>query len=151
MPAFRRPTFSSGWRNFAAVRKMPAMRLEHCALQVPDPVSMADWYVKHLGCTVARSGGAPNHARFLQAGSVLIELYQSTNAPTPDYPAMHPSQLHLAFVSDNVPADRDRLLAAGAALFEDIFQNPAGDQLLMLRDPWGVGLQLVQRAVPMLA
>ena len=127
------------------------MRLEHCALQVTEPIAMADWYVKNLGCVIARSGGAPNHARFIQAGPVLIELYQSTAAPTPNYPAMDPSQLHLAFVSDNLRADRDRLVAAGAKIFEDIFNNPAGDELLMLRDPWGVGLQLVKRAVPMLA
>ena len=126
------------------------MRLEHCALQVPDPVTMADWYVKHLGCTVARSGGRPNNARFLQAGPVLIELYQSTNAPTPDYHALHPSQLHLAFVSEHPAADRDRLVAAGTKVFEDVFHNAAGDELVMLRDPWGVGLQLVKRAVPML-
>ena len=129
---------------------MTAMRLEHCALQVADPVAMADWYVKNLGCSIARSGKAPNHARFLQAGPVLIEIYQSTNAPTPDYQAMHPAQLHLAFVSENVPADRDRLLAVGAKIFEDYFTNAAGDELVMLRDPWGVGLQLVKRATPML-
>ena len=126
------------------------MRLEHCALQVPDPVPMADWYVKHLGCTVARSGGAPNHARFIQAGPVLIEIYQSTSAPTPDYHAMHPAQLHLAFVSENLKADRDRLVGAGAKIVDDYFTNPAGDELLMLRDPWGIGLQLVKRATPML-
>jgi len=126
------------------------MRLEHCALQVPDPVAMADWYVKHLGCPVARSGGAPAHARFLQAGPVLIEIYQSSNAPAPDYHSMPPSQLHLAFVSENPKADRDRLVAAGAKIFEDCFTSPAGDDLVMLRDPWGVGLQLVKRAAPML-
>jgi uncharacterized glyoxalase superfamily protein PhnB len=126
------------------------MRLEHCALQVPAPVAMAEWYIKHLGCAVARSGNAPNHARFLQAGPVLIEIYESTSAPTPDYPAMHPAQLHLAFVSENVKADRDRLVAAGAKIAEDFFNNAAGDELVMLRDPWGVGLQLVKRATPML-
>lgn len=127
------------------------MRLEHCALQVPAPGAMAEWYVQQLGCSVARAGGAPNHGRFLQAGPVLIEIYQSTSAPVPDYPAMHPAQLHLAFVSENIQADRDRLVAAGAKVAEDCFTNAAGDELVMLRDPWGVGLQLVKRAVPMLA
>jgi glyoxylase I family protein len=126
------------------------MRLEHCALQVPDSVAMAEWYVKHLGCTIARSGGEPNHARFLQAGPVLIEIYKSTAAQTPDYHAKHPAQLHLAFVSENLKADRDRLVAAGAQVFEDYFTSSAGDEILMLRDPWGIGLQLVKRAKPML-
>jgi catechol 2,3-dioxygenase-like lactoylglutathione lyase family enzyme len=127
------------------------MRLEHLALQVSDPVAMADWYVTHLGCSVARAGGPPNCARFLAAGPVLIEIYRSDNAPTPDYPSMHPSQLHLAFVSENLKADRDRLLAAGARLADDHTTTPSGDELLMLRDPWGVALQFVRRAKPMIS
>ena len=126
------------------------MRLEHCALQVPDALALADWYVKHLGCTVARSGGPPAFVRFLTAGPVLLEVYQGSIVPTPDYPSRHPSQFHLAFVSENLKADRDRLLAAGAIMAEDCFTSPAGDELLMLRDPWGIGLQLVKRAKPML-
>ena len=119
-------------------------------MQVPDAPALADWYVKNLGCTVARSGGAPAFVRFLAAGPVLMEIYQSALAPPPDYPSRHPSQFHLAFVSENLREDRDRLLAAGATLAEDCFTSPAGDELLMLRDPWGIGLQLVKRAKPML-
>jgi catechol 2,3-dioxygenase-like lactoylglutathione lyase family enzyme len=126
------------------------MRLEHLALQVPDPVAMADWYVKHLGCTVARSGGPPSSARFLMAGPVLIEIYHNPAAPIPDYNSIDPLQLHLAFVSENVKADRDRLLAAGAKLVDDYSTNTVGDELLMLRDPWSIGLQLVKRNTPML-
>jgi catechol 2,3-dioxygenase-like lactoylglutathione lyase family enzyme len=126
------------------------VRLEHCALQVPDAPALADWYVQHLGCVVARAGGAPAFVRFLAAGPVLIEIYQGSLAPTPDYPARHPAQFHLAFVSENLKADRNRLLAAGATIADDLSTNPAGDELLMLRDPWGIALQLVKRAVPML-
>jgi len=126
------------------------MRLEHCALQVPDAPALADWYVKHLGCSVARSGGAPAFVRFLAAGPVLIELYQGSLAPTPDYFSRHPAQFHLAFVSEALEADRNRLVKAGATIAEDCFTTPAGDELVMLRDPWGIGLQLVKRAKPML-
>ena len=126
------------------------MRLEHFALQVPDPIAMADWYVKHLGCTIARSGGEPSHGRFLLAGGVLIEIYRNPNASVPDYSSMDPLLVHLAFVSENVAADRDRLVKAGALVVEDIATTAAGDQLLMLRDPWNVALQLVKRAAPML-
>ena len=112
---------------------------------------MADWYVKHLGCQIVRSGGAPNFARFFAAGPVLLEIYQGTATAPLDFPALHPPQLHLAFVSDNIKADRDRLLAAGARIAEDVSTNPVGDELVMLRDPWGIALQLVKRAQPMLA
>lgn len=128
------------------------MRLEHIAVQVADPVKMADWYVRHLGCSVARSGGEPGFVRFLKdgSGSSMIEIYSNTAAPVPDYAAMNPSLLHVAFSSGDLAADRQRLLEAGATIAQDLTTTPAGDQLLMLRDPWGLALQLVKRADPML-
>ena len=128
------------------------MRVEHFALQVPDPVRMAEWYVEHLGCTIARSGGEPAHARFLldESGSVLLEIYRNPQVEVPNYHDMDPLRLHLAFLSDDLKADRDRLVKDGAKIAEDIFKSPAGDQFVMLRDPWGIALQLVRRAQPML-
>ncbi len=129
------------------------MKTEHFALQVPDPVSMADWYVQHLGCAVARAGGAPSHGRFLKdsSGSVMLEVYRNPQVPLPDYAEMNPLLLHLAFISAALTADRDRLLKAGATLAEDLSTSPTGDQFVMLRDPWGIPLQLVKRVVPMLS
>jgi glyoxylase I family protein len=128
------------------------MRLEHVALQVPDPAAMADWYVAHLGCSVARAGGEPAFARFLLdgSGSAMIEVYRNPRAPVPDYARIDPLLVHLAFVSNDLAADRDRLVAAGASVAEDVARTPAGDEILMLRDPWHVPLQLVKRAEPML-
>ena len=81
---------------------------------------------------------------------MLIEIYRNPLASVPDYSSMDPLLVHLAFVSENVAADRDRLVKAGARVVEDVVTTAAGDQLLMLRDPWNVALQLVKRAAPML-
>jgi len=128
------------------------MKIEHFALQVSDPIAMADWYVKHLGCTLARSSGEPAHMRFLKdsSGSVMVELYRNPKVAVPDYAAMDPLLLHIAFLSENPAADRDRLIVAGARVVDDLVTTPLGDQLIMLRDPWHVALQLVWRATPML-
>jgi uncharacterized glyoxalase superfamily protein PhnB len=128
------------------------MKIEHFALQVSDPVAMADWYVKHLGCSVARSTGEPAHARFLKdsSGSVMIEIYRNPKVSVPDYNQIDPLWLHLAFISERPAADRNRLVAAGATVIEDFTTSPTGDQLVMLRDPWGTALQLLKRAQPML-
>jgi len=128
------------------------MKIEHFALQVPDPIAMADWYVKHLGCLIARSSGEPAHMRFLKdsSGSVMVELYRNPKVAVPDYAAMDPLLLHLAFLSENPTADRDRLMSAGARVVDDLVTTPLGDQLIMLRDPWNIALQLVWRAAPML-
>jgi catechol 2,3-dioxygenase-like lactoylglutathione lyase family enzyme len=128
------------------------MKIEHFALQVADPVAMADWYVQHLGCSVARALGEPAHTRFLRDGSgaVMVELYRHPRVAVPDYAAMDPLLVHLAFLSDHPAADRDRLVAAGARVVDDLATTPAGDELVMLRDPWHVALQLVKRGTPML-
>ena len=81
----------------------------------------------------------------------MIEIYRNPRASVPDYRSMDPMLVHVAFYSDNVSADRDRLVAAGASVAEDLVTSPAGDQLVMLRDPWGLALQLASRADPMIA
>ncbi len=130
---------------------MRRVKIEHFALQVSDPVAMADWYVEHLGCSVARSSGPPVNGRFLldSAGSVMLEIYRNPKAAVPDYYAIDPLWIHLALLSANLPADRDRLAKAGAQVVDDLFVTPLGDEVLMLRDPWGVPVQLIKRAQPM--
>jgi len=126
------------------------MRLEHFALQVPEPIAMADWYVKHLGATVARAGGAPEHGRFLIVGGVMFEIYNNPAVPMPDYSKADVLQMHLAFSSENLKADRDRLVKAGARVIVDVYMTPGGDEIMMLRDPWNVPIQFVKRKEPMM-
>jgi len=128
------------------------MKIEHFAYQTQNPVAVAQWYVAQLGCQVKRASGPPGHAHFLadSAGSVMLEIYNNPRIQTPAYRDMDPLLLHLAFVSDNPSGDRDRLVAAGATIADDLGTTPAGDVIVMLRDPWGFAIQLVQRAKPML-
>ncbi|MGB8353751.1 MAG: VOC family protein [Chthoniobacteraceae bacterium] len=128
------------------------IEIEHFALQTPDPDAVAEWYVAHLGFEVKRKGTSSVRAHFLAdaGGRVMIEIYSNPAAPTLDYAAMHPLTLHLAFTVDDTAGTRDRLLEAGATLVDDVATSPSGDVLLMLRDPWGLALQFVKRARPML-
>lgn len=126
------------------------MKLEHVALQVADPVAMAGWYVQHLGMRVVHRGDAPGNARFVadDAGASILELYAGT-LPVPDYGAMDPALLHVAFATEDVVAARSRLIAAGAVAAGEVVVTPAGDAFAMLRDPWGLALQLARRARPL--
>jgi glyoxylase I family protein len=125
--------------------------VEHFALNVPDPVAAAAWYIEHLGLRVLRSLPDVPFTHFLAdgAGRVVVELYRQT-APIPDYPAMNPFVFHIAFVAADVRGTLARLLAAGASAAGDVTVTPAGDEMVFLRDPWGVPLQLVRRATPLL-
>ena len=100
---------------------------------------------------IVRRGEPPVHMHFLADASrrAMIELYTNPAAPTDIYRELHPTQLHLAFTSADPHADTARLVAAGATLVEHL-HNPDGSHLAMLRDPWGLPLQLARRTVPML-
>lgn len=128
------------------------MQIEHIAWQVNDPLALVEWYTKNLGFKVVRRGKGPSLAHFLadSSGHVILEIYNNPVAPVPDYPELIPQSLHLAFVADDVKAIRDRLVPEGATVAEDVSVTHAGDELLMLRDPWGFPLQFVKRAEPML-
>jgi len=128
------------------------VKLEHVALLVADPPAMARWYVEHLGMRVVKeSDEAPGFARFLadSEGRSILETYASDACPVPDYASMDPALLHVAFATAEIAATRDRLIAAGATPVGEITQNAAGDRFAMLRDPWGLALQLAQRARPL--
>lgn len=129
------------------------IRIEHVAWQVEDPTAVAAWYGSHLGFTILRKIGPPAHTHFLADGSgnAVIEIYNNPKASMPDYRAMDPLHLHLAFAVDDPSRERDRLLRAGATIVEDMVTTPSGDVLIMLRDPWGFAVQLVKRKSPMLS
>jgi glyoxylase I family protein len=129
-----------------------AARLEHVALNVADPVKMAEWYVDNLGMKVLREGPAPINARFLadSGGNMMLELYHNPPDAVPNYAAMDPLLLHVAFMVDDVDAVRQKLMAAGATPAGEVTTTPAGDKLAMLRDPWGLAIQFLRRADPML-
>ncbi len=130
---------------------MAGLAFEHLAVNVADPVAVAGWYVEHLGMEVVRRGEAPVHMHFLaDAGRrAMIEIYNNPAARSDVYRDLHPVQLHIAFTSADPDADAARLVAAGASLVEHQ-RHPDGSHLAMLRDPWGLPLQLAKRATPML-
>ncbi len=129
------------------------MKIEHAAFQVEDPVAVSHWYVEHLGLTVKRSQPERPWGHFLadDGDAVMLEFYNNPRASVPDYRAFDPLMLHVAFLTADVPGTRARLMAAGATP-EGLAQvTPAGDEMAMLRDPWGLAVQLIQRKSPMLS
>jgi catechol 2,3-dioxygenase-like lactoylglutathione lyase family enzyme len=127
------------------------MNIEHVALNVADPIALADWYVKHLGMKIVRQVDVPPHTRFIadESGRIVLEVYRQ-KAPVPDYASQDPMVLHVAFIAPDIRGARDRLLVAGATVAKDIHTTPEGDEMAFLHDPWGVVIQLVKRAKPLM-
>lgn len=130
---------------------MPALNIEHVACNVSDPVAMAAWYVEHLGMRIVRQMSAPPHIHFIADanGRTVIEIYSNPADPVPDYAAMHPLRFHLAFAAADIDADKRALVAAGATVVDEQTTGD-GSRLIMLRDPWGLALQLCRRTTPLL-
>lgn len=128
------------------------MKIEHVAFQVPDAMALAAWYAEHLGFTIRRAQTEPPYVHFLadDSGTVMIEVYSNSAVTTPNYAAMNPLLLHLALVTTDSAADTARLVAAGATVAVETFTTPEGDELTMLRDPWGFAIQLAKRQTPMI-
>lgn len=130
---------------------------EHAALNYRDVKKVVAWYVEHLGLEPVLS--TPSGAAFLadSSGRTVFELYSNPAHPFIDgdektgtenqSPA--PLTLHNAFVVNDVSAARDHLLKAGATLVSGPGTTPAGDELCMLVDPWGIGLQVLKRSTPL--
>ncbi len=119
------------------------MKLEHVAFDVPEPEKLIAWWCEHLG--FRRS--APKSAFIIDDSGIMgLEFYRTPDTPAaPDYARAHAMTMHVAFVSENVRADADRLVAAGATL-ETLNLDSADFHLAILRDPWGIPIQLCKRA-----
>jgi catechol 2,3-dioxygenase-like lactoylglutathione lyase family enzyme len=128
-----------------------SMKMEHVALNVSDPVAMAAWYQEHLGFEIVRSMAVPPYTTFLResGGAMMIEVYHNPPDQVPPYGEMNPLLLHLAFVSVAPGVDKEALLAAGATLVKEEHLAD-GSYLVMMRDPWGLAIQLCRRGKPML-
>lgn len=127
------------------------MNVEHVALNVADPVAMTTWYAEHLGMEMVRGMHEPPYTRFLadESRKVVIEIYQHDHIPVPAYAEMDPLVLHVAFSTPDADAEILRLTDAGASFVEDQRLSD-GTRLVMLRDPWGLAIQLCQRSEPLL-
>lgn len=127
------------------------MKFEHFALNVPNPQAMSLWYEEHLGLKVKKKMTEAPYMTFLadDSGTIMLEIYSNPKGETLNFTELHPLAVHLAFVSQAPSSDKARLIAAGASeMSDDIL--PDGAHLVMLRDPWGICIQLCKRAVPML-
>ena len=127
------------------------MVFEHFALNVSNPVEMGNWYVDNLEMKIVRAFDKAPYGRFLadKTGRVVMELYSNNSVKIPEYKNAHPLEFHFAFMVEDAVSLKDKLLKAGATLEEELKLDD-GSNIIMLRDPFGVPLQLCKRGIPMM-
>ncbi len=125
------------------------MIFEHFALNVEGPINTAEWYVNNLQLRVIKKIDKPPHTHFLadSTGRVIMELYNNSAAKIPDYKNAHLLEFHFAFMVEDAESLKNKLILAGAKLEEDL-KLEDGSHLSTLRDPFGLCVQLCQRANP---
>ena len=122
------------------------MKIEHFALNVNNPLEMAEWYVDHLGMKIVRKQDEAPFTTFLSdiSDNVMIEIYCNPEDEVPDYHNMNPLILHIAFSDANPEGTKTRLTTAGAKFIEELYLQD-GSHLVMMRDPWGIAIQFCKR------
>ena len=128
------------------------MKIEHIALNVSKPKEISNWYAETLSMRISRSSEKAPYGHFIadSKGQTILEFYCNPLAPVPEYQSLHPLVFHIAFATDNIEATKKKLISAGATLVTDTVKSENGDILVMLRDPWGLALQLVKRHSPLI-
>jgi glyoxylase I family protein len=125
------------------------MKIEHIGLSVSKPITMANWYVEHLGFIIRRQDGNDQKglAFISDAGQeTMLELFDNNVTPPLEGYALSLLAVHIAVSSQDPEVDMQRLIKAGAVYMEGDPKKAAGDVLVLLRDPWGNTIQLAKRA-----
>ena len=125
------------------------MVFEHIALNVKNIQDIKNWYVANVGLKVVSEQTEAPFMTFLEdsTGRVILELYHRPEEEITDFETKHPLTFHMAFVSQNAEKDKIRLMDKGASFVEEI-KKVDGSYLVMLRDPWGMPLQICHRTKP---
>lgn len=114
---------------------------------VEDVQSAIDFYTSNFGFTLL-SSAAPAFAD-VRRGNLRLLLSgpaSSAGRPMPDGRRPEPggwNRIH--FVVDDLPAEIDRLRAAGVAFRNEVVTGPGGSQILV-DDPFGNPIELFQPA-----
>jgi len=125
------------------------MIIEHVAFVVKDPEAACVWYCEHLGFKELRRGGGGDIFVSDEDGSTILQLEDarlvSDEEDIADHASRDARQLHLAFSVDDVAGTCQELLEAEATMEGEILVTEDGDEMVLLRDPWGLPFQLVKR------
>jgi hypothetical protein len=127
------------------------IQFEHYALNLNKPHEIAAWYVQNLGCRIVTKMETAPFTVFLadQNDRVFWEIYRNPQAPFSGVCNCDPLEYHLAFAVDDPGAWKAKILDAGGSYVTTV-ETDGGSVLIMMRDPWGIALQICKRLPPML-
>lgn len=115
-------------------------------LVVVDPAASSDFFETHLGF---RETVATEDFIILGRDDATTEIVLERADPeAPPPPATRPSGVTLSFTVTDIDREHRRLRCAGANITGPLIRVPGGEWRMLLTDPNGVIVQLVQWSPP---
>lgn len=138
--------------NVAQGKNEYALRFEHLAANVADPIKVAEWYKENLGLKLMRKTGLPTNTRFMADpdGNMMFEFFYNAAAPLFDASEYDHESFHMAFSVPDIDAILEKVIKSGVDVVDYVKKTSSRNGILNLRDPWGLPIQFVQRTVPIL-
>jgi hypothetical protein len=124
------------------------MKIEHIGFLVPEPVSMRTWHNRHIGLEIIRMAGTDEDGVvFLRDtdSNTTIEFGRMQGYRPLDFNAFDPLQVHLAVECENPAELASVSQKAGATIVGESARNDYTNEKILVRDPWGFVLQLINR------
>jgi catechol 2,3-dioxygenase-like lactoylglutathione lyase family enzyme len=109
---------------------------------------MGNWYRDHLGFKILHSAGDDTEGvSFIidGAGRTVLELGRLAEGSPLDPRSLSPLQFHIGVECEEPAAEAQRLVAAGAELIGESPRNAYTGEKVLVRDPWGFVIQLLNR------
>ncbi len=124
------------------------MDIEHIGMCVSNPIQMGNWYKENLGFRALKVAGNDSEGVvFLvdSANKTVLEIGRLSDEPIMDFDSIAPIQFHIAVECKNPIEEGKRLVAQGAHYVGECPRNSYPGEKVFVRDPWGMGIQLVNR------
>jgi predicted enzyme related to lactoylglutathione lyase len=112
------------------------------ALDCPDPLALAKFYVEVVGGTIREDPNAQDWVRVLMPSGCDLGFQQKLDYQEPNWPDGVPQQLHLDFDVTDLDAAEAAVLAVGA---RKAAVQPSPSEWRVFLDPVGHPFCLIQR------